>query len=154
MLKRPTMLKHAAPRADQALPRRHKRSGATLLIVLVWLMLMGALLLVITRQLYMARNVGRQLVAEEQARLAAESGLERAMYRLSREPDYSGETWVWSAMDGDDSLPTSVRIEAPDVIDTPSRRVRITALVGRDEAHSAQYTLETKSRIVMNQGAN
>jgi hypothetical protein len=154
MRMRPTMMKHAVPRADEASPRAYKRSGATLLIVLVWLMLMGALLLVITRQLFMARGAGRQMVLAEQARIAAESGLERAIYRLSREPDYQGETWAWPAIEGGDSSPTSVRIEALAISDTPSHQVRITAQVVHDEAHSAQYTLETTTRIAMNQGAN
>ena len=103
------------------------RRGAVILFAMIALLLTsiigGSLLKTVLAQ--------RRFALREQTRLQsiwlAESGVERAVARLSRDPHYTGETWRVSASDIGGNKDAIVMIHIETVEDVPNRR-RVTVI--------------------------
>jgi Tfp pilus assembly protein PilV len=78
-----------------------------------------------------------------QAQWLAESGLERAAWRLAADPQYTGEVWKLPAEQLDGTAAAAVRIEVETVSDQPNRRlVRAQADYPDDPHDRARQTKE------------
>jgi hypothetical protein len=87
-----TKPKHAANRR-RTCHAANSRRGAVLFIALVCLLIIMSIL---GQMLQGSLRAQRQLHPERdlrQAELLLQAGIDRAAYRLAREPDYRGETW-------------------------------------------------------------
>ena len=107
---------------------RHRRRGAVLVMVLVCAMVALVIFASIVKLAAAGRRVTDEQARQVQASWLAESGLERAAWRLAAEADYTGETWTLSAdqLSGADAAVVKIEVEA--VPEQPNRRlVRIRA---------------------------
>jgi Tfp pilus assembly protein PilV len=125
--------------------RRHsdRRRGLVMFAVLVCLVLIamisGVLLKVAAAQRETLRIEERRLQAE----WLVESGLERAVARLSQSADYKGETWELSADDLGGPAPGLVKIEVKTIESQPTRRrVRVQADYPRGADRRARQSKE------------
>jgi len=103
------------------------RRGAVVLFAMIALLLTS----VIGGSLLKTALAQRRFALREQTRLQsiwlAESGVQRAVARLFRDPDYTGETWNVSASDIGGNKGAEVIIEVETVDDVPNRR-RVTVI--------------------------
>jgi Tfp pilus assembly protein PilX len=81
--------------ATNSTSRRGLTTVAVLVCLLIITLISGALLKVGLAR----RNMGREHERRLQAEWLAESGVDRALARLARDRNYSGETWPISATD-------------------------------------------------------
>ncbi len=146
------------------LKARTPRRGVTLVAVLLCLfivMLLGAALLKIALA---QRGINRDLERSMQAEWLVESGLERALARITADRDYTGETWSISATDlglSEEGLPgnsaqkpltagvVTIVVDRP-AAETNRRRIRVQADYPRDEPrrsrHSQEISLDLEPR--------
>jgi len=132
------------------------RRGITLVVVLLCLfvvMLLGAALLKIALA---QRGINRDLERSMQAEWLVESGLERALARITADRDYTGETWSISAADlglSEEGLPGNSAQKpltagvVTIVVDRPAsktnrRRIRVQADYPRDEPRRSRHSQE------------
>jgi type II secretory pathway component PulK len=122
--------------------------GLTVVAVLVCLIIItlvsGSVLKIGLAQRELARAHERRLQAE----WLAESGVQRALARLSTDRDYTGETWSFGAQDLGQSEKASesagtVAIAVERIAADPDRRrVKVTADYPRDPPRRARHTRE------------
>ena len=130
--------------SERAVATLGRRRGVVLILAMVCL---GATVLMLTALLRTAVSERRALVVRARALQAdwlAESGLERAVARLSLDPDYAGEDWVLEAdrLGGRDAATVKIAIET--VRDRPNRRqVRVDASYPTGKTLRATRTRET-----------
>ena len=72
---------------------RARRSGFTLLLVVVCLLFVTAMMGSMLRQFSLSKHQRRLIERKTQATLLAESAIERAAFSLQQNPDYGGEVW-------------------------------------------------------------
>jgi hypothetical protein len=117
---------------------RHSRNGAVMVVALVCLVVVMALL---GGMLQGALRARRQLHSERdrrQTELLLQAGLDRAAFRLTREPDYRGETWGLSAEEILGSSGGEVRIEASRSMADAPWEVSVAAVYRTGNEHSIQ----------------
>ena len=92
-------------------------------LVIVCVAVTGVMLVSIAKIAAARRQVMQTELWRAQATWLAESGLERAAWRLAADADYTGETWTLSAdqLSGTDAA--VVRIEVEAVPQQPNRRL-------------------------------
>ncbi len=78
---------------------RSRRSGLTIIAVMLTLSVLVILGSVVLRATALRRGVARGLEHRMQAQWLAESALERARARLAADPAYKGETWTLTPAD-------------------------------------------------------
>ena len=101
--------------------------------------------LVILTSLVTLAAAGRRMTDRQawqvQATWLAESGLERAAWRLAADADYTGETWTLSAGQMAAADAAVVRIEVETIPEQPNRRlVRVRADYPDHPQHRARQT--------------
>jgi len=104
------------------------RRGAVLIVILVCVALAVTIIVSVARSAVVQQQRVRTRAWQLQARLLAESALERAAARLAADPKYAGETWSVppEALDGRDGA--AVQIQVEDLPRASSRRlVRVRA---------------------------
>jgi len=105
------------PTAIRITPRR----GVILIVVLVGLLVVGAMMVSVTRR----AMLGHQSLQAAQRRLQAqwllEAGIERAMARLAADLAYGGETWSLGPAAFEGQHDAEVRIKAQPVAGRPGR---------------------------------
>lgn len=128
--------------------RTHRRRGAFLMIVMVCIaisaILLGALL-------KLALLTDRQTVYEQarlQADWLADSGIERAAYRLTHDPDYAGETWSVSpeSLGGRDAASVKITV-LKNEDQTAPRTVVVEAVYPIGVVHHARRTRQATVAI-------
>jgi Tfp pilus assembly protein PilX len=131
--------------------------GLTVVAVLVCLII----LTLISGAILKASAARRQLAAKEERRLQAEwlaeSGTQRAIARLARDPDYPGETWSLAVGDlgegprtkpaqasaGSGNIAARITIAVERVpAETKRRRVRVQADYPLDEPRRSRHSKE------------
>ena len=124
------MMRHSSfdvQRSTFDVRRSQSRRGAVVLFALMALLLTS----VIGASLLKTALAQRRFALREQTRLQsiwlAESGVERAVAGLSRDPAYTGETWSVSATDIGGNKDAEVKIQVETMDDAPNRR-RVTVL--------------------------
>jgi len=99
-----------------------------LIVILVCVALAVTIIVSVARSAVVQQQRVRSRAWQLQARLLAESGLERAAARLAADPKYAGETWsvVPEALDGRHGAAVQIQVEA---LPRPSSRrlVRVRA---------------------------
>jgi hypothetical protein len=78
---------------------RRARRGVVLILALLCLAVLAVVQGSLVKSLVAQRRLLREQAQRHQARWLAESGLERAVWRLRSDPAYRGETWELSADD-------------------------------------------------------
>ena len=131
------------------MPHPPRRRGAFLIVAMISLVLATALLGVM---LSMVQAQRRQMAREQQALQAdwlAESGVDRAAARLSRDSDYPGETWkVETSAPGDATAEITITIRSP--TDRPdARTVSVEAILNSGPGATVRRARETT--IVLSQ---
>lgn len=126
--------------------RADRRRGAVLVMVLVCMMVALAILVSLVK----LAAAGRRMVDEQswqvQAVWLAESGLERAAWRLATDADYTGETWTLSAdqLAAADAAVVTIQVET--IREQPNGRlVRVQADYPDHPQHRAR---ESKQAVV------
>jgi hypothetical protein len=128
-------------------PRRGLSAAVVLVCLVVVTMISGAILKLGVAERDAARARERALQAE----WLAQAGLERAVARLGRNPDYSGETWEIAARDlrPDDAGPAvpgpaaSVLIAVQRPAGQPAARlIRVQADAPPDPARRARHSTQ------------
>jgi len=105
-----------------------RRRGAVLVMVLVCMMVALVILTSLVKLAAAGRRMTDRQAWQVQASWLAESGLERAAWRLAADADYTGETWTLSADQLAAADAAVVRIEVETIPEQPNRRlVRIRA---------------------------
>jgi len=107
-------------------PKPNDRRGVVLIAALVCLSIVLAML---GSMLLGALRRGRELHAERdrrQCELLLEAGVDRAVYRLAKEPSYRGETWTLRAPEITSHGSGLVRIKTSDDF-SQSRRLEVVA---------------------------
>jgi Tfp pilus assembly protein PilX len=120
---------------------RHSRQGAVLVVVLVCAMVALVIFASIVKLAAAGRRMADERSWEVQAIWLAESGLERAAWRLTADADYTGETWTLSA----DQLAAAdgavVEIQVEPIPEQPNRRlVRVQADYPDHPQHRARQS--------------
>jgi hypothetical protein len=89
-------------------------SVVVLVCLLIMTLICGTLLHMIQSQRALVRSEERRL----QADWLADSGVERALARLSDDPGYRGETWALSAQElgGSDAGVVTITVDAPRLV--------------------------------------
>ena len=87
-----------------------RRRGAVMVMVLVCAMVALVIFASIVRLAAAGRRITDQQSRQVQATWLAESGLERAAWRLAADADYTGETWTISAEEFEVTDATAVKI--------------------------------------------
>ena len=108
--------------------RADRRRGAVLVMVLVCAMVALAILVSLVKLAAAGRRMVDQQSWQVQAVWLAESGLERAAWRLAADADYKGETWTLPAdqLAAADAAVVQIRVET--IPEQPNRRlVRVRA---------------------------
>jgi type II secretory pathway pseudopilin PulG len=128
-------------------PSRGMTVVAVLVCLIIVTLISGVVLKVSVAQRELARSQERRLQTE----WLAESGAQRAMARLARDHDFTGETWSLSAHDlgRSEQAPTGT---SPAKAETPAARItisveRVTASANRRRVHiQADYPLDAQGR--------
>jgi Tfp pilus assembly protein PilX len=127
---------------------RGKRRGVVLILVLACLAIASVLLLTGIKLALSSHRVQRTFGWSVQARLLAESGLERAAAQLAADPDYKGETWKISAKDLSGDEAGTVKIEVKPVPENDNRRlVKVEADFPDDPLDSVRYSKELTMEV-------
>ena len=126
--------------ASSARPCRDRR-GAVLVVAIVCVAVASILMVAIAQSLAAGRKTTQAGSWQLQAAWLAQSGLERAAWRLAADADYQGETWAIPP----DQLPghtgAVVLIEVTPIADQPDRRlVRVRADYPDHSRHRARQT--------------
>lgn len=118
-----------------------RRRGAILVVVIVCVMVALALLSSIVKLAAVGRHTFDRQLWEAQASWLAESGLERAAWRLAADPDYTGETWTVPAEELAASDAAVVEIQVEPIPERPGRRlVRVRADYPDHPEHRARQS--------------
>jgi Tfp pilus assembly protein PilV len=123
--------------------RADRRQGAVLVLVIVCVVVALVLLLSIAKLAAAGRRMTDQQSWQLQATWLAESGLERAAWRLAADADYTGETWTLSAdqLADDDSAVVAIQVEP--LPEQPNRRlVRVQADYPDHPQHRARQSTQ------------
>jgi Tfp pilus assembly protein PilX len=133
------------------MPHPPRRRGAFLIVAMISLVLATALLGVMMSMVQAQR---RQMAREQQALQAdwlAESGVDRAAARLSRDSDYPGETWkVETSAPGDATAEITITITIQSLTDRPdARTVSVEAILNSGPGVTVRRARETT--IVLSQ---
>jgi type II secretory pathway component PulK len=103
--------------------RAKPRRGAILAVTIVCLIVAVAMLTAILSEATARRRQTRVALWQVQAQWLAESGLERAAWRLAGDPNYSGERWTLPAEEFHGDAAAAVTIEVEAVAGQPRRRL-------------------------------
>ena len=119
-----------------------------LIVALVCVVVALAITVSIIKLAATGRRMCRERSWQVQAAWLAESGLERAAWRLADQPDYTGETWSLSA----DELATTdaavVTIQVETIPDRPDRRrVRVRADYPNHPQHRARASKQAVVQV-------
>ena len=118
-----------------------RRRGAVLVMVLVCMMVALVILTSLVKLAAAGRRMTDRQAWQVQASWLAESGLERAAWRLAADADYAGETWTLSADQMAAADAAVVRIEVETIPEQPNRRlVRVRADYPDHPQHRARQT--------------
>jgi hypothetical protein len=98
------------PRTTISRRRRQSRAGIVMICVVVCMAIATSLLGGMLKSTLMSRQQLRSEQHLRQSNWLVEAGAQRAAFRLSRDPDYAGETWSLSAESITGSHPGSVTI--------------------------------------------
>ena len=108
--------------------KRRRRQGVVLVVVIVCVMVAAVVFTSIVKLAAAQRRMIDRQSWQMQATWLAESGLERAAWRLAADPNYPGETWTLPAdqLAGTDGAVVKINVET--IPELPNRRlVRIRA---------------------------
>lgn len=136
---------------ERSSANRRRRRGALLILAMACL---GATVLMLAMSLRSALSERRALLVRGrslQADWLAESGLQRAVARLTLDPNYAGEKWVLEAdrLGGRDAAMVTIAIET--IRDRPNeKRVRVDASFPTGRTLHATRIRET----IINTGRN
>lgn len=118
-----------------------RRRGAVLVMVLVCMMVALVILTSLVKLAAAGRRMTDRQAWQVQATWLAESGLERAAWRLAADANYKGETWTLSADQMAAADAAVVRIEVETIPEQPNRRlVRVRADYPDHPQHRARQT--------------
>ena len=121
--------------------RRKSRRGAVLVAVIVCVAVATVVFISIVKMAGAGRRTTRTETWRLQAAWLAESGLERAAWRLASDDTYSGEAWTVPAEELAGTDAGAVKIEVEAVPDDPSRRlVRVRADFPDHPRHRARHS--------------
>lgn len=99
---------------------RHQRRGAVLVVALIILMLLSAVVATSTKLTHSLHQRLNREAARHQAEWLMSAGLQRGLAKLSRDSEYSGETWNLSSKDfGTDDADRSAKIDIKVTSQTP-----------------------------------
>ena len=104
-------------------PLKNTRQGAILVIVLVCVAIASITFMSIAKVVSAQRRSTQKEAWRVEATWLAESGLERAAWRLTAEPDYTGETWTLAADQLDAAEGAVVEIRVETIPEQPNRRL-------------------------------
>jgi type II secretory pathway component PulK len=108
--------------------RNHRpQSGTILICVLTCLLIVSGLAVAMVKSALTARKAVRTELKQAQTQFVLEAGIQRAVDKLSRDPDYQGETWDLPAEALNDVAPASVEITVKTPADDPSPTVSVVA---------------------------
>lgn len=115
--------------------RPNRRHGAILALVLAGLFVASLLGLGLVERVLLEHRRRTAAFTRQQCFWLAESGVERAMRRVARSPDYAGETWVIPAEVLGTSRGAAVAIQIVKASPSPTgRTIRVEARLGDDPA--------------------
>jgi Tfp pilus assembly protein PilX len=117
-------------------PEGHHRRGAALLLVVIAVVISAMVVATLAQTAITQR---RQMLREQrraQAFWLMESGIDRALAHLNRDPQYRGEDWHVSAPGQPEPQPALVHIQIAAVPDQPQqRRVEVAAEFPAGDVH-------------------
>jgi hypothetical protein len=110
-------------------------------MVLIILLVAAMVCAGIVRSLALAQRQLRTDLAQQQARWLAASAAERAVWQLTRDPNYTGETWNLDPAQIAGRYQASVTISVPQVADNAAvRHVHVLARLASTRNTVAQFT--------------
>lgn len=127
----------------QSIRLKPARQGAAVIVAIVCLAVAAMVFLGLLRTIIAQRETVQTEAWRVQAAWLAESGLERAMARLAKDRQYSGETWTIPAdlLDARNGAVVTIKIEpAPE--EPNGRLVRVQADFPDHPEHRARQTKE------------
>lgn len=124
--------------------RRQDRAGATLVMMMVALLLLGLAVAALVQTATMQRHVVKSEMARVQAEWLATSATHRAALALQAKPDYTGE--VWDVMPSDLGLTDGARIDIKVSPDPASETLRLIAI--RVEQPPGEHAVVRLTRTV------
>lgn len=81
-------------RCLESVRERRARSGISILLVIICLIVITTIVGAMLRNLVLVNRQAKQQMHASQAAWLADSGLERAVFFLRQDSDYRGETWI------------------------------------------------------------
>jgi len=126
--------------------RADRRRGAVLVMVLICAIVVLAILLSLVKLAVAGRRVVDQQSWQVQAAWLAESGLERAAWRLAADADYRGESWTLPAeqLAGADAAVVQIRVET-----IPEQSNRRLVRVQADYPDHPQHRARESKQVVL-----
>ncbi len=120
--------------------RRRRRTGIILAVVLVALLVVMLLAAAFANLFIAQRKLVRQTAQQQQVFWLAEAALNRAVYRLSKDPSYDGETWQLpiDSLDRFKSANATIRVESAEEQQQGDRifvEAQLTTQGGRSVVH-------------------
>ncbi len=127
---------------------RKNRTGSTLVMVLVGLLLVGSAAAALVQTATLQRNVVKSESARLQAEWLATSAAQRAAVTLQTKPDYAGEVWDLKPEDIGQSEEAKIEIKvSPDAANEKVRSVAIRVESPPGEQAVVRVTREITVRL-------
>ena len=127
--------RHQAPRARATQPTR----GAILIAVIACLAVASMMLSSMAHKMLLARRQIHTQTAYHQARWLCKAGLQQATFKLTRDPDYTGETWRVDPahLNGRDAGEVEITVESHD---DSIRQIQVVARFPAGQITAVQYS--------------